>query len=56
MDLDNFFLHLCKWAISWILVFFEIYDKVQLLTILESDDSMFSLDNLFFEKTDEAEK
>ncbi|KAI4590766.1 hypothetical protein MJG53_001815 [Ovis ammon polii x Ovis aries] len=33
----------------------EIYDKVQLLTMLESNDSLFSLDNLFFEKTDEAE-
>ncbi|ELK06332.1 Putative ATP-dependent DNA helicase HFM1 [Pteropus alecto] len=34
----------------------RVYDKVQLIfKMLKSNDSLFSLDNLFFEKTDEAE-
>ncbi|XP_034509769.1 probable ATP-dependent DNA helicase HFM1 isoform X8 [Ailuropoda melanoleuca] len=33
-----------------------IYDTIQSLTMLKSNDSLFSLDTLFFEKRDEAEK
>ncbi|XP_034509763.1 probable ATP-dependent DNA helicase HFM1 isoform X3 [Ailuropoda melanoleuca] len=32
-----------------------IYDTIQSLTMLKSNDSLFSLDTLFFEKRDEAE-